>query len=340
MRGVLRTELAIPVALLQEMLAEVGASWNIGTFGALAEFHHVAHDPPPLITLTGTGGEAVTSRGAIRVALGADVLPVAYEGLAKDPRAWSHAVSFCLRDGSATMGRRSVLSELGADRDAVLADDRKAILFDVGVGAPHVDFCVRTHDERLIDELRQATGQCIVNFSHPAMAAIIAASPHRVCISRLGRVEVYQPIPSGPGARAPVGPHTHLLPQLLRNGRSHSANTPVPDGWVPALNLHPANPVVDAVGHPRSFDAGVHTALQALLSHYAPPGVVAEKTRIMLAVLAGETPQTYVPAPTRAGRKAARVALRQMLHTHPETAALPDWLEIFDRGAEHLDADA
>ena len=333
-------EPALTVALVQQMLAGVGAGWNIGTFGALAEFHHVAQDPPPVVTLTGTGGEAVTSRGAIRVQLAADVFPVAYEGLAKDPRGWTHGVSFCLRESLAAMGGRSVLTELGADDDAVLDGDRKAILFDVGVGAPQVDFCVRTEDERLIDELRRAAGQCILNFSHPAMAAIIAGSPHRVSISRLGRVEVYQPIPSGPGARAPIGPHTHLLPQLLGNARSHSANVPIPDGWVPAVNLHPASPVADALGHPRPFDADAHAAFQTMLRAYAPPGVISEKDRIVRAVLAGEEPKDYLVAPTRAERKAARVALRQMLHTHPRAARLQDWLALFDRGAERPDADA
>jgi Family of unknown function (DUF6925) len=227
------TEPAVTIALLQEMLAEVGAGWNIGTFGALAEFHHVAQDPAPMITLTRTGGDAVTARGAIHVALAADVLPVAYEGLANDPQAWTHALSFCLREEFAGMGRHSVLTELGADHDALREIDRDAILFDIGIGAPHIDFYVRTDDAALIAVLRQAAGQSILQPRHPAMAAIVATSPHRVCISRLGRVEVYQPIPSGPGARSPIGPHTHLLPQLLRHGRSHSANAPTPMAGCP-----------------------------------------------------------------------------------------------------------
>ena len=201
--------------------------------------------------MTRTGGEVVTARGALRVALAADVLTVAYEGLAKDPQAWTHALSFCLREESVGMGRRSVLTELGADHDALREIDRDAILFDIGIGAPHIDFSVRTDDAALIAVLQQAAGQSILEPGHPAMAAIAATSPHRVCISRLGRVEVYQPIPLGPGARSPIGPHTHLLPQLLRHGRSHSADAPIPDGWVPALNLHPPNPVADSLGRPQ-----------------------------------------------------------------------------------------
>jgi hypothetical protein len=50
------------IALLQEMLAEVGVGWNVRTFGALAEFHHVAQDPSSLITLTRTGRDTVTAQ--------------------------------------------------------------------------------------------------------------------------------------------------------------------------------------------------------------------------------------------------------------------------------------
>ena len=62
---------------------------------------------------------------------------------------------------------------------------------------------------------------------------ILAANPHRVFISRLGRIEVYQPIPP-PSGKSPEGPHTHVLPRLLKSGRTHPATEPVPEGWFPA----------------------------------------------------------------------------------------------------------
>ncbi|MFO1127939.1 MAG: hypothetical protein U1E66_05830 [Rhodospirillales bacterium] len=331
---------AATISLLQQRLADTTTGWDIGTFGAIAEFHHVAGDPPPRIALSERGGEALSSRGGIRVTLDDEVRPVAYESLTKDPLAWNHAVSFCLREEVATMGGRAVLTELGPDAAALRQDDRDAILFDVGVDAPQVDYCVRTADPALIATLRGAAGQAICDFGHPAMTAIIAASPHRIAISRLGRVEVYQPIPSGPDARSPIGPHTHMLPQLLRKGRSHSANAPIPEGWIPALGLYPPSPVADALGRRRPFADDAHVAFQALLRDYGPQGTMAEKQRVIRAVLAGERPQDYLVASTRAERKAARVALRQMLHTHPDHPLLPVWIETFDRSAAGLDAHA
>jgi hypothetical protein len=328
------------VALLQQSLRDISTGWSLGTFGALAEFHHVASDLPPLITLTSNGGEVITGRGAMRAAFCEEVLPLAYEGLTQDPRGWNQTLSFCLRTELARMAGRAVLMELGPDKGAIREADREAILFDLGVDAAHVDFCVRTDDPELVAALRQAAGQSVLEPGHPALAAIAAASPHRVATSRLGRIEVYQPIPTGPEGRSPIGPHTHLLLQLLRNGRTHSANAPIPRGWTPALNLHPPSPITDSLGHRRPFAADAHAAFQALLRAYAPPGAVAEKHRITRSVLAGERPQHYLVAPTRAERKAARVALRQMLHTHPDNPVLPSWLETFDRGADAPDADA
>ena len=186
------------VALLQQSLRDISTGWSLGTFGALAEFHHVASDLPPLITLTSNGGEVITGRGAMRAAFCEEVLPLAYEGLTQDPRGWNQTLSFCLRTELARMAGRAVLMELGPDKGAIREADREAILFDLGVDAAHVDFCVRTDDPELVAALRQAAGQSVLEPGHPALAAIAAASPHRVATSRLGRIEVYQPIPTGP----------------------------------------------------------------------------------------------------------------------------------------------
>ena len=44
--------------------------------------------------------------------------------------------------------------------------------------------------------------------SNKVMTALLETGPHRVVVSRLGRIEVTQPIPHD---RTPLGPHTHLF---------------------------------------------------------------------------------------------------------------------------------
>lgn len=326
------------LALLRSTLTRTDAGWSIGTFGALAEFHHVGGDPPPQSQFTRHGGEVVTARGGLRVELTEEARAIAYEGLRR-PQSWSQTLSFCVPMEGAHMAGCVGLTECGTDHHALRAADRHAILFDLGLAAPHVDFCVRTADAGLIAILRRAAGQSLLTPHHPAMAAIVAASPHRVCRSRLGRIEVYQAIPPlAPDAKSPIGPHTHLLPALLRSGRRHSANAPIPDNQVSALDLHPANPLCDPLGAPRRFDAEAFRAFQAMVEAYGAPGVAAEKARIAAAVRAGEAPSAYRVANSRLARTAARIALRQLCHAEPEAPNLADWLAAFDRAAETADA--
>lgn len=335
------TKAAAGTALIHRMLDDEEAGWSVGTFGAIAEFHHVEGDPPARPQLTPDGGDLVTAAGGMRIKLSDSALPVAFEGLSKRASAWTHSVTFCLPLDAARRGQRAVLTELGPDADALRDEDREAVLFDMGVGAPHIDFCVRTSEPELVETLRRCAGQSIFIKESAAMAAIKAHSPNRVCMSNLGRVEVYNGIPGNePGATSPAGPHTHLLPKLLKAGQTHSANTPAPDGWVPAFDLHPRSCFSDRMGRPRAFDRAAFEAFQNVVEAFAPSGYTAEKKRIRDAVNAGLDPSAYKPAETRTNRRASRVALRQMLQTESERGNVESWLGVFEPARDTGDAHA
>ncbi len=269
----------------------------------------------------------------MRIELTGQALPVAFEGLSKRAGAWTHSVTFCLPLDAALRGERVVLTELGPDAGALRDEDREAVLFDMGVGAPHIDFCVRAAEPELAETLRRCAGQSIFAKESAAMAAIKAHSLNRICMSNLGRVEVYNGIPGNePGAASPAGPHTHLLPKLLKAGQTYSANTPAPDGWVPAFDLHPRSCFSDRLGRPRAFDRAAFEAFQGVVERFGPLGYAAEKKRIRDAVHAGLTPSAYAQAETRTNRRASRVALRQMLHTETEPRGIDEWLGVLDPG--------
>ncbi|TVR98432.1 MAG: hypothetical protein EA406_06705 [Rhodospirillales bacterium] len=328
------------IELIHEMMADPQAGWTIGTFGALAEYSRVARDPAPMLHLAADGGVALTARGGLQISVPPEVRLVAYEGLSQRFDAWTQTLSFCLPQDRAGMGGRAVLTELGPDVDALRAEARHQILFDLGIGARQVDFCVRSDDPALIRELRKGAGSSFRDPRAVWMEAVKQASPHRVCRSRLGRIEVYQPIPSRRRQIAlPAGPHTHLLPDLLTRQRTRSANAPIPEGWVPVLGLHPGSPITDTEGRARPFDPTLHRSFQRLLERHGPPGYMEEKVMITSAVIAGIPPDRYPRADTRSVRKGARIALRQMLHTHPDVAKLDLWLAAMDRGAGTCGAD-
>lgn len=330
--------------LIQRMLGDTEAGWSLGALGAIAEFHHVEGDPTPQVMRTPGGGEVVTTRGAVRVRVNPQTRPVAYEGLSGRRDAWTHGVALCLPEGAAAMGGRSVLTDLGPDREAARPEDRTATLFDIGIGMPHVDFCVRTRDRSLVRLLRKRLGASILAGANPQLDAIKQSSPSRVCLSRLARIEVFQHIGSHRRQKpAPTGPHTHLFPALLQKRHDQRDQRPIPDGWLPAVDLHPGNPVTDRLGRPRPFDLTLHTAFQKLLERYAPPGYMEEKLLVAAAVVADMEPHRFPEddaSLTRAAMQIARqVVLRQMLHTHPGFTPVRTWLTAIDAAASRRESD-
>ena len=173
------------------------------------------------------------------------------------------------------------------------------------------------------------------------MGLILAANPHRVFISRLGRIEVYQPIPPASG-RSPDGPHTHVLPKLLKSGRTHPATEPIPEGWIPCAHLYPPHPVRDGMGAARPFDAARHDSFQQMIEAFGLPDCLAIKRRVIEAIDAGEPPSAIAQdrlAQDRFGRSSIRIALRQMKAAGHSSAALPAWLACFDPAGLEGDED-
>ena len=116
------------------------------------------------------------------------------------------------------MSGRAVVTELGPDTEAVRPQDRKALLFDLGLGGNQADICVRSAERETIALLRSACGKPMFSSRHRLLEHLPALSPHRVFCCRTGRVEVFQPIPP-PDGKSPDGPHTHVLPRLLATKR-------------------------------------------------------------------------------------------------------------------------
>jgi hypothetical protein len=162
------------------------------------------------------------------------------------------------------------------------------------------------------------------------MGMILALNPPRVFISRLGRVEVFQPIPPANG-KSPTGPHTHVLPELLRLRRTHAATEPIPDGWVPCAHFYPAHPVKDANGVPRSYVSRHHDAFQALLRAFGGAEHVALKRRMRDAIAAGHDPAAFAMPNERFARSTIRVGLRQILASDGPSPALLVWQHAYER---------
>jgi hypothetical protein len=230
------------------------------------------------------------------------------------------------------------MTELGPDHEALCNRDRNGILFDLGLGALQVDACIRVDQADVVAELRSRTGQSVFAPESDAMRIILAANPHRVFMSRIGRAEVFQPIPP-PGGRSPDGPHTHVLPKLLAHGRTHATTEPLPDGWIPCAHLYPAHPLRDQLGRKRAFRPDHHAAFQVLLVRFGLPQLVAFRKSVVEAVAEGRGPETVTFPPDRTVRAAVRIVLRQLAASKLHSLALAAWLAAYDRLDPAEDAD-
>lgn len=315
-----------------DALAAEENGWSLGTFGAIAEF---VRDPgePAEVTRSATEVSVATGRGAMRLAASPAIVPLAYETPNRDGETWSHAVALCLPKDAAAMNRRTVLTEIGPDDGAVRAQDRDGVLFDMGLGVLQADICIRTRDAGLIDILRASAGSSLFTPGNPAMPAIVRTGPHRVFLCRFGRAEVFQPIPP-PDGTSPEGPHTHVLPKLLRTGRTHAATTPIPDEFVPCAHLFPPNPMKDQFGRRRAFDRAAHVAFQDVLDRHGERQTLALKRAVVAGLATGADPESFLLPEWRHARPAVRVALRQALQTDPTSAAAERWSLVFERGSQ------
>ncbi|WP_142849314.1 hypothetical protein [Telmatospirillum sp. J64-1] len=282
------TEHAESFQLLKEHLRDSDAAWSVGSFGAIAEFMRDATEAVEIAEDEETVS-AVTDRGGLRLSAWPGLRLVAYEHATTGSGSWSQAIALCLPRADCSMSERRVLTELGPDEAALRPQDRRDILFDLGLGQPQVDACIRTGNPDLIASLRKGVGQPLFTEGNPLQDAILAAAPHRVFLTRFARAEVFQPIPP-PDGESPQGPHTHILPKLLQSGQTHAATAPIPEGWCPAAHLFPAHPAKDLMGHPQPFHPGRHARFQVLLERHGLAELNAYKGKVLAALKSGETP--------------------------------------------------
>ncbi len=316
--------------LIAKHIENPDTQWSLGTFGGIAEFAR-DRDEDVAIDLSDRSLSAVTSRGGIRISPSEAMTPFASESIAR--LGWAHRISLCLPEQDCAMNRRKVLTEVGPDDAPLRSSDRGAILFDLGLDVKQADLCIRVADPAVAAELRKCVGRNVFDPANPAMRIILAASPHRVFVSRIGRAEVYQPIPSANG-KSPDGPHTHVLPKLLQHRRTHAATEPVPDGFVPCAHLYPRHPLKDAFGRERPFDAASHRAFQELLETFGAPEATELKARVIALVEAGQGPEHGAGVADRLSRTTIRVALRQLKAKGHASAALNAWLALHEHAEE------
>lgn len=319
------------LAAVRPFLEDCGAQWSMGTFGAIAEF---LRDPGEAAAVSFSDGAAsvATRRGGLRLDEHMRARLVAFEAISRTAGSWRHGVAICLPEGQCAMHGRTAVTELGPDREALRTEDSAGILFDLGLALLQTDACIRTPDAGLIAALRASEGRSLFDPGNAVMMDILRVGPHRVFLSRLGRLEVYQPIPP-PTGKSPLGPHTHILPKLLRAGRTHAATTPIPQGWVPCAQLYPPHALFDDRGLPRAFVRAHFDDFAKLYARHGDGELVQLEQRVRQAVRAGAPPDALALPDTKHARACVRIALRKLKASGEVSPALDLWLAQHDRSS-------
>jgi len=208
-----------PHDVARRHLADAGNGWSIGTWGAIGEFQYDADEPGLVLDLVSLS--ATSPRGALYIGDLGDAELFALV----DEAGRTREIAFCSPRPAA---RRTTIHELDETT------------FDLGIGAPHVDMMVRLRadDAETRAALREGMGRPLLAPGNQAGPAIGRSSPTRIFVSALARLEIHQPIPP-PGGRSPEGPHSHLLPHYLKEGRAHAPGSQLPAGLYCGLSLYP-----------------------------------------------------------------------------------------------------
>ncbi len=312
-------------AVLEAQLKDTNCGFSIGSFGAIAEFFRRKDECASIGYRDGL--TVSTDRGAIRIFLREDVSPVAYEMLSTRKNCWLQGLALCLPIAEGRSCVRTTVAELGPDLEAIRAGDRDDLLFDLGLGAENIDFCIRTSNPDLIRILRRAVGSVLLSGDHSVITSIISTSPHRIVLSNLGRIEVYQAIGHH---RTPEGPHTHLLPKLIQTGRTHDTKISIPRGYLPCCNIHPASPLFDNLGKRCPYDRANHLAFDAVLRNWGIKEYVSQKDLIFRSVREKIDPASFTLPKNQLQRIATRIALRQLSHEKEINDQVSRWQEYFD----------
>ena len=210
-------------------MAPDGGTWVGGVYGAVAEFCIGADEQVEVADSEGCL-VATTARAAMRIHVSDHVRALAFAN--------NRVIVLAAPSGLAPGVGNHGLTAMGPDIEAIRPNDREGYLYDFGLGFGCSGFGVRTTDASLRHVLDGCAGQKWPELLATAGRQILQASPPRVVINPVGRIEVSTPIPL-PGTETPPGPHTHFLPPLLAAARETAPGMELPQAYAACVTYYP-----------------------------------------------------------------------------------------------------
>ncbi|MGH9934051.1 MAG: DUF6925 family protein [Nitrososphaerales archaeon] len=250
--------------LLIDVSINMRSAWAIVRDGVVAEFSLVDGDKP-VRKLDGNTLTVDTPRAHLQLVFDENIKPIVAETAAYRCSPWVQCVYLCVPEKIARMSVRNVLTHLGSWENGY------GELWDLGVGNDSLDACVIAHNSQVHQKLKEKEGHSII-YDSEFLGEIIKLSPPRLFRTKFAHILVKQRIPSK--GEHVDGPHTHLLPSIIRSGTHFPI--PIPDNMRSLIQVDPFGSIIDGNGDYHEWK-GFDDEFQSLLDEYAENDMLTKK---------------------------------------------------------------
>jgi hypothetical protein len=269
--------------LIIQSASKTDSSWAIVRDGIVAEFSVVPGDKPS-VSFENNILRIDTHRATLCINFDESIDFIVAESGAHGCSPWTQNVYLCVPKQDAKMSCRDKLTYLGHYKD--VQDEGE--LWDLGVGNKTLDACIIAKDEQTNQLLKQKEGKYIIDDPN-FLRELVIHSPTRLFKSKHAYIIVRQKIPRE-GEDEVEGPHTHLLPHIIKSGKHF--DVPVPKTMIPVLQTNPFGSVIDGNGDFHKWNGFDEDKFQRFLEKYGDQGYVSLKQNTRKKILKDLTANT------------------------------------------------
>ncbi len=259
--------------LILDSSKKSSTSWAIVRNGVVAEFSIVPGD-----TVRSTFENNILQIHTERASLFLNfdtIKTVIAESGAHGCSPWTQNIYLCIPKTDAKMSGRNKLTFLGDFKD----DYIEGKLWDLGVGNNTLDACIIA-DKTTNSFLKQKEGQWIVDDAK-FLRELVTYTPPRLFKSKLASILVKQKIPLLEDDLE--GPHTHLLPPIIKTKKRFAV--PIPDSMESVIQVNPFVSVIDGNGDFNNWNGFESDKFQEILQKYGDAVYVSSKNKLLQTIL-------------------------------------------------------
>lgn len=261
--------------LILESANKPSTSWAIVRNGIVAEFSIVPGDDVKT-SFKGNKLHIKTQRASLSLEFDNSISAIIAESGAHGCSPWTQNIYLTIPSEHAQMAGRDKLTFLGDFNEDSVAGK----LWDLGVGNKTVDaYIIADSDTHHL--LKHKEEQNILN-DPKFLRELVQHSPIRFFKSKFASILVKQKIPLSESDEND-GPHTHLLPSLMKNKKRFLS--PVPENVEPIIQVSPFVSVIDGNGQFYKWGGFDNDKFQKLLQKHGDNAYTFRKTQLLQKVI-------------------------------------------------------